>query len=78
MGKVYYHNITKCWYNENDIIDAVENTSIGDVIKFSISGNALLFDMDKIDRSTELNDEYSWVRLQFNELFEQHKQNNFL
>lgn len=50
MGQIaYWHNLTKGWFNENDYGDAVENSEVGDVIKFSIRGNALMLDLNKVD-----------------------------
>ena len=46
MGqKTYWHNLTKGFFNENDLSDAVENSSKDDIIKFSVRGNALIFDL---------------------------------
>lgn len=63
--KIFYHNITKAWYNKSDLCDAIENSDFCDRIKFSISGNALMFDIYKEDTSIESKGEYSWIRKQF-------------
>lgn len=66
MGqKTYYHNITKNWYNENDCYTAVENSDVGDVIKFSFRGNALVFDLFVEDPEIENKGEHEWARKQF-------------
>ena len=54
MGqKAYYHNLTKNWYNENSYNDAVENSEVGDQIKFTFRGNALVFDLLNEDLEIE-------------------------
>lgn len=73
---VYYHNLTKGWFNENDYGDAVENSDAGDVIKFSIRGSALIFDLLKEDSTIEYSGEYEWARDKFVDYFEEfHGQN---
>ena len=66
MGQaIYYHNLTKGWFNENSYTDAAENSDAGDVIKFSERGNALLFDLMEENPEIESNGEYNWARNQF-------------
>lgn len=68
---VYYHNLTKGWFNENDYVDAVENSDAGDLIKFSIRGSALMFDLLKEDSTIEYSGEYEWARDKFLDYFEE-------
>lgn len=69
--QVYYHNLTKGWFNENDYGDAVENSELGDIIKFSIRGSALIFDLLKEDSTIEYSGEYEWARDKFMDYFEE-------
>ncbi len=70
MGQqTYYHNITRGWYNENDYGDAVENSEVGDVIKMSFRGNALMFDLIEVDLEIEYQGEHDWARKQFKKYF---------
>ena len=70
MGQsAYYHNLTKNWFNENDYGDAVENSEVGDVIKMSFRGNALVIDLLKEDLKIEDKGEHDWARKQFLEYF---------
>jgi hypothetical protein len=78
MGQsIYYHNLTKNWFNENDYIDAVESSSLGDVIKMSFRGNALMFDLLKEDLQIEDKGEHEWARKQFLDYFKQFNGVNF-
>lgn len=60
---ILYHNLTKNWFNETDLEDAVYNSSVGDVIKFTMSGDGTIYDL-KTDK------EYPSIRTEFIELFE--------
>lgn len=60
---IYYHNITKDWYNENDYGEAVENSEKGDLIKFSVRGNAQMFDLEKLE--PEDAKDYDYAKEQF-------------
>lgn len=71
MGKVYYHNLTKGWFNENDITDAAENSSAHDCIKLSFRGNALMIDLLKEDLEIGEKGEYDWARKEFLEAFQE-------
>lgn len=42
---IFLHNITKNWYNETELIEAVENSEKGDLIKYTISGDAQIYDL---------------------------------
>ena len=61
---ILYHNLTKNRFNETDLEDAVYNSSVGDIIKFTMSGDALIYDL-KDDK------EYPSVRTNFLDLFEE-------
>lgn len=76
--KVYYHNLTKNWFNENDYGDAVENSDFGDIIKFSIRGSALIFDLLKEDSTIEYSGEHEWVRDKFLDYFEEFHGKQFI
>lgn len=65
----YYHNITQNWYNENDYGDAVENSEVGDIIKMSFRGNALVIDLLSEDPKFEYAGEHDWARDQFLDYF---------
>ena len=71
MGKVYYHNLTKGWFNENDLTDAAEKSSAHDCIKLSFRGNALMIDLLKEDLKIESKGEYDWARADFMEAFQE-------
>jgi len=68
-SKTYYHNLTKNWFNKSDYKDAVESSDIGDIIKISFSGNALVIDLIKEDLEIESKGEYAWARKQFLDYF---------
>lgn len=68
---IFYHNLTKNWFNETDLEDAVYNSSMGDVIKFTFSGSAMIYDL-KDDR------EYPSIRTEFLDLFEEVNEIKFL
>lgn len=79
MGqKAYYHNLTKGWFNMNDYGDAVENSDIGDIIKFSIRGSTLLFDLLKEDSTIEYSGENSHYREQFLDYFKRYYGKKFI
>jgi hypothetical protein len=79
MGqKTYYHNLTKKWFNENDYHDAVENSEVGDIIKMSFRGNALIIDLLKEDLEIESKGEYQWARDKFLDYFKEHHKVNFI
>jgi hypothetical protein len=72
MGQsTYYHNLTKNWFNENDYGDAVENSEVGDIIKMSFRGNALVIDLLKEDLEIESKGEHDWARKQFLDYFKE-------
>ena len=77
MAKTYYHNITKGWYNENDCGDAVENSYVGDVIKMSFRGNALMIDLLYEDLEIESKGEHDWARKQFLNYFKEFHEEEF-
>lgn len=71
MGqRVYWHNLTQGWFNENDCGDAVENSNKNDIIKFSVRGSALIFDLTKEDPGIESEFEFRHIREQFTEYYE--------
>ncbi len=79
MGQsAYYHNLTKNWFNENDYGDAVENSDVGDVIKMSFRGNALVIDLFKEDLEIESKGEHHWARKQFLDYFKVFHEVDFL
>lgn len=61
---ILYHNITKNWFNETDLEDAVFNSSVGDVMKFTMSGDGTIYDLKD-------NSEYISVGTDFIDLFEE-------
>lgn len=67
----YYHNLTQNWFNENDYVDAAENSDVGDIIKMSFRGNALMIDLIYEDLKIESKGEHDWAREQFFEKFEE-------
>lgn len=69
MAAIYYHNITKGWFNENDLEDAIFESSPNDIVKFSERGNALLFDINTEDSDIESTGEYSYVRKEWKDRF---------
>lgn len=70
MGsKTLYHNLTKGWFNESDLGDAVENSDKGDVIKFTRVGNACVFDITQKDEDLEEIESFDHVRESFREAF---------
>ena len=78
MAKTYYHNLTKGIFNENCLDDAVEGSSIGDVIKMSFRGNALMIDLVKEDLDVENAGEHDWDRQQFIDLFKSYHKKLFI
>ena len=62
---ILYHNLSKPWFNETDLEEAVYNSSIGDVIKFTVSGDATVYDLIKD------HNEYPHLRTNFIDLFEE-------
>ena len=68
---MYYHNITKNWYNERDYADAVEKSEPGDIIKMSNEGCALILDLLTEDSEIEFKGEHDWARKQFLDYFEE-------
>ena len=79
MGQsTYYHNLTKNWFNENDYGDAVENSEVGDVIKMSFRGNALVIDLLNEDLKIEYKGEHDWARKQFLDKFKKFHGVDFL
>jgi hypothetical protein len=78
MGQsTYYHNLTKNWFNENDYGDAVENSEVGDVIKMSFRGNALVIDLLKEDLTIESKGEHDLARKQFLDYFKEFHEVDF-
>jgi len=75
---VYYHNLTKGWFNENDYGDAVEKSDVGDIIKFSIRGSALIFDLQKEDSTIEYSGEYEYARDKFLDYFKKYHGKQFI
>ena len=72
MGQIaYWHNLTQGWFNEIDLGDAVENSNKKDIIKFSIRGNALIMDLRIEDLYIESEGEFSHIRQQFLDYFEE-------
>jgi len=71
MSKVYYHNLTKGWFNENDRNEAAANSEAHDYVKFSIRGNSLMHDVLREDEELESKGEYTWVRNDFFEAFKE-------
>lgn len=70
MGQIaYYHNLTKGWFNENDFGDAAEQSDKGDDIKFSVRGNAQMFDLKTLE--PEDAKDYEFVKEQFTEHFKE-------
>jgi len=61
---ILYHNLSKPWFNETDLEEAVYNSSIGDVIKFTVSGDARIYDL-------KTDNEYPHLRTEFLDLFEE-------
>ncbi|MGK6342877.1 hypothetical protein ACMGDK_11595 [Chryseobacterium sp. DT-3] len=79
MGqKTYYHNLTKGWFNENSYSDAAENSEIGDILKMTFRGNALVFDL--LDYYPEIEDdhEHDWAREQFLTAFREIHNTSFI
>lgn len=72
---IYFHNITKNWYNLNCLVDAVEESDKGDDIKFTVRGNAQVFDL----RTLEPDDakDYEYVRREFTEYFKEFHEEEF-
>ena len=78
MGQsAYYHNISKDWYNENDVSDAAENSEVGDKIKISFRGNALMIDLLKEDLKIESKGEHEEERNKFLSYFKKYHNINF-
>jgi hypothetical protein len=78
MGQsTYYHNLTKNWFNENDYADAVENSEVGDVIKMSFRGNALVIDLLKEDLEIESKSQHDFARKQFLDYFKEFHEVDF-
>jgi hypothetical protein len=68
MGQnIYFHNITKNWFNCNDLGDAAESSEHGDLIKFSVRGNAQMFDLATLTPSDA--EDYSHYRQDFIDCF---------
>jgi len=63
MSKYYYHNITKGIFNENCITDAVENSDKNDLIKFSVRGCAIMYDIRTLEED-DFN-EYEYIKEEF-------------
>ncbi|WP_116787649.1 hypothetical protein [Flavobacterium psychrotrophum] len=70
MGKIYYHNLTKGIFNENDLGDAVESADPGDVIKFTARGCAIVFDINA--PAEDEGEEYDYVREDFKRYFDEY------
>lgn len=72
MGQlIYYHNLTQGWFNENSYSDAAENSNPRDIIKFTIRGSALVFDLLEEDHMIEDHGEYEYARELFLDHFEE-------
>lgn len=67
MSRYFYHNLTKNWFNETDLCDAVEKSDSGDVIKLTDVGCALVVDLSE---NQEVYD-------RFNEYFQEFHGRNF-
>lgn len=77
MGqKIYYHNITKGWYNKNDYGDAAEYSDKGDIIKFTARGNAQVFDLETM--TPEDANDYKFAKEQFLDHYKKFTGENFL
>lgn len=72
---IYIHNITKGFYNE-ELSDAVELSEVGDVIKFSIAGSALVIDLITLEED-RLN-EFEYVKEMFLNRFTQFHEEIFI
>jgi len=59
----FYHNLTKCIVNEMDIGDFIEELDRGDLVMFSISGDATLKHLDELDK---------YCKEQFNETLDEY------
>lgn len=71
MGqRAYWHNLTQGWFNENDLVDAVENSNKTDIIKFSVRGCALMLDLRKENKQDESEEEFNHIRKEFLDYFE--------
>ncbi len=75
MGAIYYHNITKGWYNEEDMGDAVESSKKGDVIKFSVRGCSVVYDLKTLEGDDF--DEYGWIRRHLCDYFKEFWEEDF-
>lgn len=65
--KTFYHNLTKAVLNEPTLIDFLESVDDGDLVYFSRTGNALLYNIEKRDPKTESEGEFSHVRKEYND-----------
>lgn len=79
MGQnTYYHNLTKGWFNENSYSDAAENSDVGDIIKMTFRGNALVIDLLNYDPEIEDNYEHNWARERFLTVFKEFHEISFI
>lgn len=62
---IYYHNISKNIYNESDLGDFLSYYCNGDIIKFSKSGNSLVYDMFEENLNIESEREFGQIRSEF-------------
>lgn len=70
MARIFYHNLTKRWYNKSCLIDVVESADPNDIIKFSVAGNALLFDIIKKGDDESLG-EFDDIRQNFLQVYKE-------
>lgn len=78
MGeRIYWHNVTKQIWNENDLGDFVEgNIDHGDDIRFSIRGNAIIYSLNQLEQDEDYQ-EFKWVKDQFIEYFKEFYEEEF-
>lgn len=50
-SRKYYHNVTQRKYNEIDVIDLIEHMNYGDIILWSMVGNACVFELTEDELS---------------------------
>ena len=75
--KVYFHNVTQGIYNINDLTDAVEMCELGDDIKFSIRGSALMYDLQTLSDGDDVCREYQYIKDNFCKHFLYFHEENF-
>jgi hypothetical protein len=61
--RVYWHNLTRGWFNESELDEFIEIYDPGDVIMFSIAGNALIYSLT--NRNDDEDREFDYVRREF-------------